>query len=121
MLVPLAHGAGLIAIALLLGQQVVGDGAMTAYEIHTQTLRQQLTPAPLLGRVQGTLRVGRLGALLAGTLAAGVLADRIGMRSTLVLGAGGRFVAAALLALSPVRGWMEAGNSSRTADAATEA
>ncbi|MBI2886220.1 MAG: MFS transporter [Chloroflexi bacterium] len=104
LLLPLAPGATAVGAALLVGQQLLGDGAYTLYSISQVTLRQSVTPPPLLGRVNGSIRVLGLGAMLLGALAGGLLAEAAGLRWTLVAAAGGVLLAALGLALSPVWG-----------------
>ncbi len=103
-----AREASLAAAALLVAQQIVTDPAWTVYEINQMSLRQAITPARLLGRVNAAARFGALVATLAGTLIAGVVADRFGARPVLVSGACVMFAGAALLLASPVRGLKEA-------------
>jgi MFS family permease len=115
-LVPMAHGGGVGAVALLVSQQIVSDGALTAYQIHALSLRQALAPARLAGRIHSGFRFANLAAMLLGTLTAGALAGWIGMRATLALGAAGVMACAGLLAFSAVgrlAGTPEAGGEGR--------
>ena len=91
--VPLATAPTLAAIALLVTQQIVGDGGHTIYNVHDRTLRQTAVAAPLLARVDGAIRTLGYAATLAGALAGGFLATLLGARAGLT-------VAAALLAAS---------------------
>ncbi|HEU4759437.1 MAG TPA: MFS transporter [Dehalococcoidia bacterium] len=102
--VPLAQGATVLAAALLLAQQLMGDGAFTVYEINQVSLRQAITADRLLGRVNASIRFAGLAAMLVGALVGGLLGETIGLRATLVVGAGGLCLGALWLALSPVRG-----------------
>jgi predicted MFS family arabinose efflux permease len=99
---PLAHGAGLLALLLLLAQQVVGDGGATIYAINETSVRQTIAPLPLLGRINAGIRVAALGATLLGTVAGAVLAQTAGYRPTLVLGALIMLAAALVILRSPV-------------------
>jgi MFS family permease len=101
--IPLATVSNAAGIALLVGQQIVADAALTVYDINQVSLRQAIAPARVLGRVNASLRVVEVGALLVGTVAAGYLGETIGLRSTLWLGVAASLAAAGLLALSPVR------------------
>ena len=101
--VPLATVANLAGILLLVGQQIVADSAATVYDINQVSLRQAIAPAGMLGRVNASLRVTEVGALLVGTVAAGYLGETIGLRATLWLGVAASLLAALALALSPVR------------------
>ena len=102
--IPLAAVANVVGIALLVGQQIVADAALTVYDINQVSLRQAIAPARMLGRVNASLRVVEVGALLAGTVAAGVLGEAISLRSTLWLGVAASLLAAVLLGASAVRG-----------------
>jgi MFS family permease len=99
---PLARGAGMVALLLLLAQQVVGDGGATLYEINATSLRQAIAPAALLGRINAGIRVAALGATLLGTAAGAVLAQTAGYRPTLVVGALAMFIGALVILRSPV-------------------
>jgi MFS family permease len=87
-LLPLAPGANLFGVAAIAAQQIVGDGGSVLWQVHQVTLRQELTPQRLLGRVSGALRI--LGGLsvLVGTAAGGWLGDRFGLRTALWVAAG---------------------------------
>ncbi len=101
--VPLAQGAGFLALCLMVAQQLMGDGAYTVYQINQVSLRQTIAPGWLLGRVNASIRFGELGATLIGTLAGGLLGQGLGLRPALAVGAGGTVLAGVWLALSPVR------------------
>ncbi len=103
LVVPLAHGATLLAGALLVANQVITDPAYTIYEINQVSLRQTVTPDRLQGRVHAALECAGLGAALLGAMVGGLLGEAIGLRSTLVVGTAGSFLAALWLWLSPVR------------------
>ncbi len=102
-LTPLAVGAGLGSVALLLGQQLVADSAATVYDIRSVSLLQVLTPARLLGRVSASVRVLEIGATLLGTLLGALVGERLGLRPALVVQAGGFLLGALALARSPLR------------------
>ena len=56
--VPLAPaGAPLVAVAFLIGQQLVTDPAMTVYDITDTSLRQSIVHDRSLGRVNATVTV----------------------------------------------------------------
>ncbi len=99
---PLARGAGVVALLLLLAQQVVGDGGATIYAINETSLRQTIAPAPLLGRINAGIRFAALGATLLGTVAGAALAQTAGYRPTLVVGALTMLTGALVILRSPV-------------------
>ena len=102
MLLPIARGSGPVSVALLVAQQLVGDSAATVYFINAVSLIQTITPKPMLGRVNASLRFGRLASTLAGQLVAGLAGGVIGLRPTIAIGAVGLWVTAALLGFSEV-------------------
>lgn len=102
MLLPIAHGSGYVSIALLVAQQLIGDSAATIYFINSVSLIQAITPRPVLGRVNASLRFLGLGSVLLGQLAAGIAGGMFGLRATMALGAAGLWVAAGILAISVV-------------------
>jgi MFS family permease len=100
---PLAPGATLVGALLLIAQQLVEDGAATVYDIIEVSLRQVLAPPAMLGRINASMRMAGLVAMLLGALVGGVLGESIGLRMTLVVAATSPFIAAVWLACSPVR------------------
>jgi len=103
--IPLAPaGLPLVAIGCLVMQQLVADSAVTVYDITELSVRQSVVADRLQGRVSSTFSVAAMVAQLAATLAAGVLAEVIGLRATAWLGPVGGIVAAGVLWFSPVRG-----------------
>jgi MFS family permease len=99
---PLARGAGIVALLLLLAQQVVGDGGATIYEINQTSLRQAIAPAALLGRINAGIRFAALGATLLGTVVGAVLAQTAGYRPALAVGALVMLAGALVILRSPV-------------------
>lgn len=95
--VPLMGSAGVVAVVLLVTQQIVGDAGHTLHDVHDRTLRQTAVPARLLARADAGIRSAGQLATLAGALIGGLLGDALGARSVLWLAvvAGG---AAALVA-----------------------
>jgi MFS family permease len=102
--IPLAPaGLPIVALACLLAQQLIADSAVTVYDITDLSVRQSLVPNRELGRVASTFRVLAVAAQLAATVAAGLLAEAIGLRPTAFLAPVGGVLAAAVLWWSPVR------------------
>jgi len=96
-LIPLASGAGVFAIGLLVGHQLIGDAGHVVHEIHDRTLRQTLAPADRLARIDAGIRGIGQAATLAGALGGGLLATAIGARAALAI-ACGLFALAAVVA-----------------------
>ena len=101
--IPLATAANTVGVLFLVGQQIVADSALTVYDINQVSLRQAITPAHILGRVNASVRVTEFGAVLLGTVIAGYLGETAGLRQTLWLGVAFSLIAAVAIALSPVR------------------
>ena len=102
--IPLAPaGLPLVAIGCLVLQQLVADSAVTVYEITEVSVRQTLVRDRALGRVSSTFRVAAVLAQLGATIAAGVLAEIIGLRATSWLGPLAALVGAVILWFSPIR------------------
>jgi MFS family permease len=103
-LIPLAPaGMPLIAVAFLLGQQLIADSAITVYDVTETSVRQTLVSDRELGRVASTFQVASAAAQLFATIGAGLLAEVIGLRATAFLAPLGGLLAAAVLYWSPVR------------------
>jgi MFS family permease len=100
-LVPMARGATWLSASLMIGQQLT-DGAFIVYFINQTTLKQTITPNHLLGRVNATLRFAMLSSTLAGSLLSGLIAQFLGLRMTLGVGAASTIFAALWLSRSPV-------------------
>jgi MFS family permease len=102
--VPLAPAASpLVAMLFLIGQQLVTDPAMTAYDITDTSLRQAIVHDRQLGRVKATVTVAVLLAQLVATLGAGFIALEIGLRAVLVIGPAVGLLGVVALWFSPVR------------------
>jgi predicted MFS family arabinose efflux permease len=104
LLVPLAPpGLPILAMACLVGQQLVADSAITVYDVTQVSIRQALVDDRELGRVTSTFDVASGAAQLVATIGAGLLAEVIGVRATAFLAPVGGLLAAAVLWWSPVR------------------
>ncbi|QBD76871.1 MFS transporter [Ktedonosporobacter rubrisoli] len=103
LLIPLAQGPMLIVILLLFMSQLLGDIAVMLHLIAELSLRQSLIPQHLLGRANACIQQLTQGVMPLGALLAGVLAEGLGIRFTLLLGLLGIILAGLCLLLSPVR------------------
>jgi MFS family permease len=83
--VPLASGAGWLAIAALVAQQLVGDAGHTMHDVHDRTLRQSAVVPELLARADAGIRSAGHAATLFGAVLAGWLGDAFGARTVLWL------------------------------------
>ena len=103
-LIPLAPaGSAGLAVAFLVGQQLIGDIGATLEEITELSLLQSTVPNALLGRVNSAYDFLTHLALLAGTVGAGLIGEWFGLRQALVFGLLGGFAAIALVWFSPLR------------------
>ncbi|MGH2399936.1 MAG: MFS transporter, partial [bacterium] len=73
LLTPLARDTGWVSLTLLIGQQLIADGAVTAYDVSQVSLRQAITPPRILGRVNATIRFASHLLMLGAVLLGGVL------------------------------------------------
>lgn len=117
-LIPLAPaGLPLVAVALLVGQQLIGDTAVTVFDVTEVSVRQARVGDRQLGRVNATVRVVTVLAQLAGTLAGGLVAEAIGLRGAAFLAPVFAVLGAVVVWTSPVRrlGALEPGGAARAA------
>jgi Arabinose efflux permease len=103
LLIPAAHDASIIALALMIGSQF-GDGLYMVWQVNHQTLKQSITPLELLGRVSSGFRVSNTVAMLLGALAGGVCGEVIGLRMTLVAASLVMIASGLWLVVTPVWG-----------------
>ncbi|MBE1585899.1 MFS transporter [Nonomuraea angiospora] len=91
----------------------VGAGVVI-YNVTQLSFRQAITPDPLLGRVNATMRFLVWGTLPLGGLLGGALGGAIGVRHTLLVAAAGACLAFLPLVTSPLRSMRELPVSSHT-------
>jgi len=103
LLVPLAHGPVAVIVTVLFASQLLGDVAVSIHLITEVSLRQMLIPAHLAGRANTAIQFLTLGVAPFGALLAGVIAEYVGVRFTLLIGISGVIAAGLWLLLSPVR------------------
>ena len=103
LLIPLAHGSVAACSAFLIASQL-GDLAWPVYTISERSLRQAITPNHLLGRVNSSMHLLFHGVLPLGALACGkAIAQAVGMRQALLIGAIGVLLSTMWLVFSPIR------------------
>jgi len=102
LLIPLAHGSVAARSAFLIAAQL-GDLAWPVYTISERSLRQAITPNRLLGRVNSCMHLLFQGVLPLGALAGGAIAQAMGVRQALLIGAIGVLLSTMWLVFSPVR------------------
>lgn len=102
-LVPLARGSQAASVAMLSTAHFLTACGIQLHGVNLVSLRQAVTPHRLQGRMNASFRyVNLLGACL-GSLAAGALAERIGLRATLTVGVCGLLLPFLRLFFSPIR------------------
>jgi len=99
--VVLAGGPTWLAVTLLLTQQVFGDAPYTVFDITAATMRQSVTPEPLLGRMNASFQFLTWTAMLGGIALGGVLGSTVGTRTTVLVGGIGATCAAFWLVRAP--------------------
>ena len=95
-------GSAGVCSAFLIAAQL-GDLAWPVYTISARSLRQAITPNHLLGRVNESMHLPFHGVLPLGALAGGTIAQVVGMRRALLIGAIGVLLSTMWLVFSPVR------------------
>lgn len=104
LLIPLAPaGAPLLAVFFLCGQQLIGDSAVTLYDVTETSVRQAYVHDRALGRVASSFQVAAVFVQLVATIGAGFFAEAFGLRNAAFLAPIGALVAAVSLWLSPAR------------------
>jgi hypothetical protein len=91
-----------LCTAFLVAAQL-GDMAWPIYNINETSLRQAIVPHHLLGRVNSAGHLLFWGALPLGGLAGGAIAQTIGIRQTMLIGALGYLLSTLWLTFSPIR------------------
>ncbi len=104
LLIPLAPaGLPVVAIACLVGQQLIGDSAVTVYDVTEISVRQSRVEGWQLGRVNATVRVVMVMAQLGGTILGGLVGEALGLRQAAFLAPAFALIGAIGLWSSPVR------------------
>lgn len=102
-LIPLAGGPPLVAMAVLIAGQLLGDSIRAVRDISQTSLRQAVLPPEALGRTAGAFATGQGLAGFAGALVGGALGQMIGPRDTLYVAAAGVAATALIGFASPLR------------------
>jgi MFS family permease len=102
--IPAVSANTTVAVVALAGAFFIQGVGITGCNVHTNGIRQTITPHRLMGRANASYRVLVSGAAPLGGLLGGALGASIGLHATLLLGAIGLLTPAAWLVFSPVRG-----------------
>jgi MFS family permease len=101
LLIPLAsHDTALLLIG---GVGAIGGWANTVYNINQVSLRQAITPEPMLGRMNATMRFIVWGTIPIGQIVGGLVATTFGTLAAIWLGAIGGLFTFLPVFFSPVR------------------
>ncbi len=100
--IPLADGPAWVAFTILFGGQLLGSAFYVIENVSSMSLRQVVTPEVQLGRVNAIFLVANRGLRPAGALAAGFLAEEVGVQEALFVGVAGVICASLWLILSPL-------------------
>ena len=103
MTIPLAVAVPALALPMVLASEFAQWMFLVVYKTGEVSMRQEVTPDRLLGRVNATERFVTYGAIPPGALLGGFLGGEIGIRATLVVGMAGMLLASSWLLFSPVR------------------
>jgi len=101
-LTPLATGPLFLATLMVFLPQLVGDGLATIEGIARVTLRQEVVPDRLLGRVNATLDVLSHGVAPLGALVAAIIAESFGVRTAIAVAWLGMTCGVVFLLFSPL-------------------
>jgi MFS family permease len=101
--IALTPDASLVGLVFLLTQQILSDSAMTAYDVIAVSIRQATVDDATLGRVVASFHVLAMAAMLVGTVVGAAVAETLGLRTAMWLGAAGGFLGLLILASSRVR------------------
>jgi MFS family permease len=102
LVIPFApHGNA--ALAFIVPAFVLGGLANVIYNVTQVSLRQAITPERIQGRMNSVMRFIVWGTIPLGSLIGGVLASRIGVKATLIVGGAGCCIPFLPVLFSPVR------------------
>jgi MFS family permease len=101
-IVPAAEGQGALTVPFLVGQQLIGDGFLSAFMILAVSVRQTALDQDVQARAGATFQVVGGLALPIGALIAGPLADVVGTGAVLWIAIAGAALPLAILARSPL-------------------
>jgi MFS family permease len=100
---PLVDTGTLLGVVGLAATYFVLSAGGSAITVFAWTIRQTLTPAAMLGRMNGAFRFMVTGIMPFGAFFGGWLGDRVGIRATLVISAIGLILVSAASCFTPLR------------------
>ena len=99
-LIPAAEGQDALRIPFLVGQQLIGDGFLSAFMILSVSVRQTALAHDVQARAGATFQVVEGLSLPIGALVAGPLADVVGPGAVLWIAIAGAVIPLAILSFS---------------------
>lgn len=100
--VPLLHSPSAVTIPALVAVNFVFGAFGQLVNVTVMAVRQAVTPDGMQGRVAATITFAGMGLTPFGSLLGGLLAGEWGLRTSLVVTAGGMMLSPVLMALSPL-------------------
>ncbi|WP_405669370.1 MFS transporter [Streptomyces sp. NBC_00055] len=100
--VPLLHSPSVVTIPALVAVNFVFGAFGQLVNVTVMAVRQAVTPDGMQGRVAATITFAGMGLTPFGSLLGGFLAGEWGLRTSLVVTAGGMMLSPVLMALSPL-------------------
>ena len=100
----LAGGTEWLVVAILIAAEALSSIGVMLYDVNLNSLNLLATPWHLRGRQSGAARVVNYGVRPIGALAGGLLAEAIGLRGALLIGAIGALGGVLFLLASPMPG-----------------
>ncbi|MDP3736701.1 MAG: MFS transporter [Hyphomonadaceae bacterium] len=88
LLIPAAYLQGWAAVPFMIGQQLLGDAGIMVFMILSTSLQQKLLPEDEIARANGLNQAVSGFGMMASILLAGALAEAIGIRYAMMIGAG---------------------------------
>lgn len=98
---PASIYAGAGAVWVIIASNMISSYFLTIYNVTQLSLRQRLCPIPLLGRLNATFRFAVWGMMPIGSLAAGWLADHLGVTTTMYIFIAGTIWAGIAMSFTP--------------------
>ncbi|MFI8219278.1 MFS transporter [Streptomyces sp. NPDC085932] len=99
---PGLHGPAAVTVPALVAVNFLFGACGQLVNVTTMSVRQAVTPDGLQGRVAATITCAGMGTAPLGSLLGGLLAERWGLRTGLLVTAAGMLLSPALMALSPL-------------------
>jgi predicted MFS family arabinose efflux permease len=100
--VPALHGSSAATMPVLLAVNFVFGVSGQLVNVTVMAVRQAVTPHGMQGRSAATINVAGMGTAPLGSLLGGLLAQEWGLRTSLLVAAGGMVLSPVVMALSPL-------------------